>query len=67
MGLPWPKEPQQQIKVIREHLASTPMSAEVLAAQFKRKPVKGVATVLGALSDLGMIVEDEFGNYSSQT
>lgn len=63
--LAWPKELQQQIKVVREHLASTPMTTEVLAAQFKRKPIKGVSQVLNALFDLGMVTKEESGVYSS--
>ncbi|MEZ5535284.1 MAG: type IIL restriction-modification enzyme MmeI [Thiolinea sp.] len=54
----WPKVMKDQAKIVRELLAATPMPADALAAQFKRKP-KGVQDVLDALVDLGVILEEE--------
>ncbi len=60
----WPKELQSQIKVIRDQLGATPMTSDQLASQFRRKPVKGVQKILDALTDLGMITQNNGGIYS---
>lgn len=39
-------------------LAASPHSAESLARQFKRKPVKGVSEVLSALAALGQAQQE---------
>lgn len=49
----WPKDLASQVTQLRDMLAASPHSAESLAAQFKRKPVKGVNEVLSALAALG--------------
>jgi hypothetical protein len=55
----WPKALQEQVKVIRQHLSTVPMSAEALAERFKRKPVGNVQAVLDALEELGVVQADE--------
>lgn len=45
----WPKDLATQVTLLRDMLAASPHSAESLAAQFKRKPLKGVNEVLSAL------------------
>lgn len=59
--LTWPKVLQDQIKVVREQLALSPLPADALTVQFKRNP-KGVQDVLDALVALGMVTE-EGGEY----
>lgn len=49
----WPKTMPEQVAIIRTTLGKGPQTLGVLAAQFKRKPVKGVEQVLGALQVLG--------------
>jgi hypothetical protein len=49
----WPKTMPEQVAIIRTTLAKGPQTLDVLAAQFKRKPIKGVEQVLGALQVLG--------------
>ena len=61
--LPWPKTLQAQIRAVRDQLATTPMDAPTLAAQFKRKPEKSVTQVLDALAELGMVKTDGCGSY----
>jgi hypothetical protein len=61
--LPWPKTLQAQIRAVRDQLATTPMDAPTLAAQFKRKPEKSVTQVLDALAELWMVGSDESGQY----
>ncbi|PWQ95402.1 hypothetical protein [Leucothrix pacifica] len=57
----WSKVLQDQIKVVREQLALSPLPADALTVQFKRNP-KGVQDVLDALVALGMVTE-ESGEY----
>jgi len=59
----WPKTLQAQIRAVRDQLATTPMDAPTLAAQFKRKPEKSVTQVLDALAELGMVKTDGCGSY----
>jgi hypothetical protein len=59
----WPKSLQGQIQAVRQRLASAPQSAETIAVQFKRKPLKGVQQVLAALQALGMAEQDAAGRY----
>jgi hypothetical protein len=59
----WPKTLQAQIRAVRDQLATTPMDAPTLAAQFKRKPEKSVTQVLDALAELGMVKQDESGGF----
>ncbi|MBB6088060.1 hypothetical protein HNQ63_002538 [Wenzhouxiangella marina] len=61
--LTWPKTLQAQIRAVRDQLATTPMDAPTLAAQFKRKPEKSVTQVLDALAELGMVGSDDSGQY----
>ncbi|MCO7246602.1 DNA methyltransferase [Halomonas sp. Mc5H-6] len=55
----WPKDLATQVTVLRDMLAQSPHSAESLAAQFKRKPVKGVGEVLSALAALGQAQQED--------
>ncbi len=55
----WPKDLATQVTLLRDMLAQSPHSAESLAAQFKRKPVKGVNEVLSALAALGQAQQDD--------
>ena len=48
----WPKEMRDQINVLLEML-SIPATAETMAENFKRKPLKHVSAVLEALETLG--------------
>jgi hypothetical protein len=57
--LPWPKTLQAQIRAVRHQLATGPMDAPTLATRFKRRPEKSVSQVLDALTDLGMVGEDD--------
>jgi hypothetical protein len=61
--LPWPKTLQAQIRAVRDQLATGPMEAPTLATRFKRKPEKSVTQVLEALTDLGMVGQDESSQY----
>lgn len=54
----WPKDLASQVTQLRDMLAASPNSAESLAAQFKRKPVKGVNEVLSALAALGQAQQE---------
>ena len=54
----WPKDLASQVTQLRDMLAASPHSAESLAAQFKRKPVKGVNEVLSALAALGQAQQE---------
>ncbi|MGS2744613.1 class I SAM-dependent DNA methyltransferase [Halomonas sp. LS-001] len=54
----WPKDLATQVTLLRDMLAASPHSAESLAAQFKRKPVKGVSEVLSALAALGQAQQE---------
>jgi hypothetical protein len=55
----WPKDLATQVTLLRDMLAASPHSAESLAAQFKRKPLKGVNEVLSALAALGQAQQDD--------
>ena len=55
----WPKDLATQVTLLRDMLAQSPHSAESLAAQFKRKPLKGVNEVLSALAALGQAQQDD--------
>ncbi|MGB3917886.1 MAG: DNA methyltransferase [Thiothrix litoralis] len=50
----WPKVLREQTRLVRELLALTPLSAQALSKQFKRKP-SNLQEVLDALQDLGMV------------
>ena len=54
----WPKDLASQVTLLRDMLAASPHSAESLASQFKRKPVKGVSEVLSALAALGQAQQE---------
>ncbi|WP_157976800.1 hypothetical protein [Parahaliea mediterranea] len=54
----FPKEMHEQIRVVLDQLQTGPMELETLAANFKRKPVKGVTAVLSALEVLGKAKQD---------
>ena len=43
----------EQVGVIRIVLAKGPQTLDTLAAEFKRKPIKGIEQVLAALQVLG--------------
>lgn len=60
--LTWPKQMREQVAAVRLALAQGPLSAEAIAAQFKRSPNVAVQAVLGALEELGM-VRYEVGKY----
>ena len=49
----WPKELREQINSLLSLMQQGPNTAEHLASQFKRKPVKAVTQVLSALESLG--------------
>jgi len=51
----WPKQIREQVAAVRQALSRSPLSAGVLAAQFKRSPKVAVQAVLDALEDLGMV------------
>ncbi|MFP3341565.1 type IIL restriction-modification enzyme MmeI [Halomonas sp. SIMBA_159] len=55
----WPKDLATQVTLLRDMLAASPHSAESLAGQFKRKPLKGVNEVLSALAALGQAQQDD--------
>ena len=59
----WPKTLQEQIRAVRAELSTGPMTARTLATRFKRNPAKSVTEVLDALTDLGMIYQDESKQY----
>ena len=59
----WPKSLQEQIRAVRDQLATAPMDAQTLATHYKRKPEKAVNQVLEALSELGMIKQGEDGSF----
>ena len=54
----WPKDLASQVTQLRDMLAASPHSAESLATQFKRKPLKGVNEVLSALAALGQAQQE---------
>lgn len=54
----WPKDLASQVTLLRDMLAASPHSTESLAAQFKRKPLKGVNEVLSALAALGQAQQE---------
>ena len=62
--LPWPKTLQAQIRAVRAELIVGPMDAQSLVARFKRKPEKSVSQVLEALTELGMIGQDDHGSFT---
>lgn len=49
----WPKAMPDQVAVIRDLLATAPRSIDLLAEQFKRKPIKSIEPVLAAMQVLG--------------
>lgn len=51
----WPKSIREQIEAVRSQLALAPTTTDMLAATYKRKPVKSVAQVLSALEGLGHV------------
>ena len=51
--LTWPKQLREQITTLLDLMQQGTNTAEQLAAQFKRKPVKAVTQVLSALESLG--------------
>lgn len=52
--LAWPKDLPAQVRAVRGLLeAGVPAEAGVLAERFKKRPVKGVEAVLGALREMG--------------
>lgn len=55
----WPKDLATQVTLLRDMLAASPHSAESLATQFKRKPLKGVNEVLSALAALGQAQQQD--------
>lgn len=55
----WPKDLATQVTLLRDMLAQSPHSAESLATQFKRKPLKGINEVLSALAALGQAQQDD--------
>ena len=59
----WPKTLQEQIRAVRDQLASAPMDAATLAIHFKCKPEKSVTQVLEAQTELGMVGQNESGQY----
>ena len=59
----WPKTLQEQIRAVRAELATAPMDAATLATHFKRKPEKSVIQVLEALTELGMVGQNDSGQY----
>ncbi|MGY6588647.1 MAG: DNA methyltransferase [Wenzhouxiangella sp.] len=61
--MPWPKTLQDQVRSVRDHLATTPMDAKTLASHYKRNPEKSVTQVLEALTELGMVRQNECGSY----
>ncbi len=60
---PWPKTLQAQIRSVRDQLSTTPMDTQTLASHYKRKPEKSVTQVLEALTELGMVRQDDTGQY----
>lgn len=50
----WPKELRAQIQAVRALLTATPQPLGMLAARFKRQPVRAVEAVLNALQALGL-------------
>ena len=63
--LAWPKRMREQVAAVRSALAHQPLTAEAIAARFKRAPRAAVLAVLEALEELGM-VECEDGAYRLQ-
>ena len=53
----WPKNMREQVAAVRAALAIGDLSATAIAQQFKGNPEKHVASVLGALLELGIITE----------
>jgi hypothetical protein len=60
---PWPKTLQAQIRSVRDQLATAPMDAQTLASHYKRKPEKSVTQVVEALTELGMVRQDDDGAF----
>ncbi|MFA1025641.1 hypothetical protein ALP10_200062 [Pseudomonas syringae pv. helianthi] len=56
--LAWPKLMREQVAAVRHALAQSPLSADTLAAKFKRSPKVAVQAVLDALEELGMVQRD---------
>lgn len=61
--LKWPKLMREQVVAVRNALEIGDLTLEAISQQFMRNPEKYVASVLGALRDLGMVEEKE-GLYS---
>lgn len=58
--LAWPKQLTEQVQAVREQLAAAPVqTVESLAGGYKRRPVKGVRSVLEALEILGVVRRDD--------
>lgn len=51
----WPKQMREQVAAVRQILSTGELSANAIAARFKRTPTVAVQSVLGALEELGMI------------
>lgn len=60
--LTWPKEMREQVQVVRSVLTEGPISAAIIAAQFKRLPVGKVQAVLDSLEVLGLVQQQD-GQY----
>nr|MBP8175546.1 hypothetical protein [Sphaerotilus sp.] len=63
--LAWPRSMREQVAAVRSALAHQPLTAEAIAARFKRAPRAAVLAVLEALEELGMVVGEE-GAYRLQ-
>ena len=59
----WPKTLQEQVRTVRDHLATTPMDAKTLASHYKRNPEKSVFQVLEALDEPGMVKQSGNGTF----
>ena len=61
--LPWHRTLQAQIRAVRDQLETGPMDPSTLASHYKRKPEKSVAQVLEALTELGMVGQNQGGAF----
>lgn len=57
--LDWPKQMREQVAAVRLALTKGQLSADAIAAQFKRSPKVAVQSVLDALEELGMVEQAE--------
>jgi ubiquitin len=55
----WPKLMREQVAAVRAVLAGKQLSAEAVAAHFKRKPLAGVTDVLDTLEAMGLVSREE--------